>query len=71
MTKRNPSPIFDAGSCYCVIQPVFTNYDYGVHVQPEGHGTLLPGECRRLAAWLILAADRCEKLNSRRRQKGK
>lgn len=61
--------VFDAGHAWAEIRSVFLDGYLGVEIHPEGSRVLLPDECRRLATFLILAADYCEKKNQKRRVK--
>lgn len=56
---------FDSGHCFASIDNVFGERSYGVKLQPDGHGVMSPRECRQMAAYLILAAEHCDRLNNR------
>lgn len=57
--------MFDSGHCLAAVESVFGERSYGVKLNPLGHGVMSPRECRQMAAYLILTAEYCEKLNSR------
>jgi hypothetical protein len=61
--------LFDVGQATATIERVFKNSLLGVNIAPQDSGVLSPWACRKLAVFLLEAADWCEKQNEKKRSR--
>jgi hypothetical protein len=59
--------VFDVGHAWAEIRSAIEGSYVGVEIHPTDTRVMSPNECRRMATFLLLAADWCEKRNKGRR----
>lgn len=65
MSNSYSGTLLDSGHCYIWPERVYPSSPLGVAIRVEGSRNMDTQECRRLAAFLLQAADFCDRSNTR------
>ncbi len=62
-TRKYRGTVLDSGHCHIFPERFFSASPFGVSIRVEGSGHMSSGECRRLAGFLLEAAEWCDRRN--------